>query len=250
MSRDIERYSQDYMSDYGFEKTLVTYRQRVVIDQLLAIRPATVLEIGCGADLLYERYLEQELPVKNWIVVEPGGHFCQKATQASLPGMKVIKGFFEESVDVIMDALNQPPDFVICSGLLNEVSSAQALLESIRITMDQHSVLHVNVANAASFHRQLALVMALIPTLDTMSDRNLLLQQHRVYDFDSLISDLERTGFTIHQKGGYFTKPFTHAQMDSIAPLLGDAVMEGLFELGKHHPEMACEIFVNAGISE
>ena len=238
------------MSHYGFEQILVGYRQRVIIDQLLAAQPAVVLEIGCGADLLYANYLEQESPVQDWIVVEPGSHFCKKANEASLPGMKVIKGFFEDSIAVVMDALVQPPDFVICSGLLNEVSSAHALLESIRITMDQHSILHVNVANAASFHRQLALAMALIPTLETMSDRNLLLQQHRVYDFESLISDLERTGFTIHQKGGYFTKPFTHAQMDSIAPLLGDAVMEGLFELGKHHPEMACEIFVNAGISE
>ena len=139
---------------------------------------------------------------------------------------------------------------VICSSILHEVPSSQAMLKAIRTTMDSRSLLHVNVPNAASLHRRLAMAMGLISALDTMSERNILLQQHRIYDFASLTGDLEQAGFTVLQKGGYLVKPFTHQQMEAISPVLGKIVLDGLFELGKREPELASEIFINAKIAE
>ncbi|MCC6209309.1 MAG: methyltransferase domain-containing protein [Gammaproteobacteria bacterium] len=248
MERDIERYTEDYLAHYGFEQVLVEYRRRVVLDQLSAVRPAVVLEIGCGLELLYSHYLRHAAPVGHWVVIEPAPAFCASARQAALPGMTVVEGFLEQSVPAVIAALPRPPDRVICSGVLQEVPSSAAMLKAIHATMDGRSLLHVNVANAASLHRRLALAMNLIPALDTMSERNVLLQQHRVYDFPSLITDMESAGFSVEERGGYLVKPFTHRQMEAIAPALGDAVLDGLFELGRREPELACEIFVNARI--
>ncbi len=246
ISRDMDKYSAEYIKHYGFEQVQVAYRRQVLIEQLLALRPNVVLEIGCGTELLYEHYLKLAAPVKSWIVVEPARQFAQKACEAALPGMKVIEGFTEESLPLIQSALPQSPEFVICAGVLQEVPSAASLLNAIRAIMDQNSVLHVNVPNAASFHRRLALSMGLIPTLDTMSESNILMQQRCVYDIESLTSDLHDAGFTIIGQGGFFIKPFTQLQMQSIVPLLGNDVLDGLFEMGKNLPELASEIYVNA----
>lgn len=250
MSRDIERYAENYLDQYGFEQVLVAYRRQVVLDQLMAIKPSVVLEIGCGAELQYQHYLRRSPAIERWVVVEPARAFCIKAREASLPGMTIVEGFLEESLSAVIAALPRPPDLVICSGVLQEVPSSRALLQAMRATMNGHSLLHVNVANAASFHRRLALAMGLIPALDTMSERNKLLQQHRVYDFASLTADLEQAGFAVCQTGGYLVKPFTHQQMEAIAPVLGKAVLDGLFELGKREPDLACEIFVNAKLAD
>lgn len=249
MERDIDRYAEDYLGQYGFEQVLVGYRRRVILDLLAEIRPSVVLEIGCGAELQYRQYLETASPIDGWVVVEPSRAFCSLAREALLPGMTVIEGFMEESLTAIDEALPGPPDLVICSGVLQEVPSSQALLRAIRAAMGDRSLLHVNVANAASLHRRLAVAMGLIPALDTMSDRNRLLQQHRVYDFESLVSDLAQAGFVVQQTGGYMVKPFTHLQMEAIAPVIGDAMLDGLFELGRREPALACEIFVNARVA-
>jgi len=247
LSRDIDQYRADYLADYGFEQVLVEYRAELVIDQLLRVQPDVVLEVGCGNELLYQRYLAHAGPVSRWIIVEPERTFCAQARAAGLPGLVVVEGVIEEMGTAIDAALEGSPDLVVCSGVLNEVPSAQAVLASIRKTMDRESLLHINVPNARSLHRQLALAMGLIPDLTTPSDRNLLLQQHRVYDFDTLSEEVEQAGFSIRQSGGHFVKPFTHAQMETIAPMLGEEVIRGLFELGRSAPEMASEIFVNAG---
>jgi SAM-dependent methyltransferase len=251
MERNIERYTEDYLTDYGFEGVMVGYRRRVVLDQLAAARPSVVLEIGCGSELQYEQYLQIAGPVERWVAVEPSPAFSEIARKAALPGMEVVEGFLEQVVaaGALASVLPRAPDMVLCSGVLQEVPSSLEMLRAIRATMDERSLLHVNVANAASLHRRLAVAMGLIPTLDTMSERNIILQQHRVYDMAMLRGELEQTGFSVVQTGGYLVKPFTHRQMEAVGPVLGDAVLDGLFELGRREPDLACEIFANVRIA-
>lgn len=249
MTRDIASYTEEYLRDYGFEKVMVKYRGNVVLEQMAMHEPNVVLEIGCGYELQYQRYLETSPPVRSWIVVEPSREFSARAREAALPGMAVVEGFLEQSLEAVLAVLPKPPDFVICTGVLQEVPSARAMLDAIRATMDQDSLLHVNVTNATSLHRRIAVAMGLIPALNTMSERSIKIQQRQVYDSASLREELETAGFTVTHMGGHFVKPFTHRQMESIAPVLGDAVLDGLFELGKREPDLASEIFANARLS-
>jgi len=54
---------------------MVRHRQRMVVEGLSAIQPKTVMEVGCGADLLYQHYIHGGGKVDQWIIVEPGSEF-------------------------------------------------------------------------------------------------------------------------------------------------------------------------------
>jgi len=242
----ISQYQQNYFSQYGFEAAMVKYRRKLVIERLSALRPATVVEVGCGAELLYQHYAQAAGPVARWIVVEPGQEFHDVAATSGLPNLVAIRGFFEDVTSRIKDQLDAPPDMIIISSVLHEVAHPLKLLEAARSLMGKRSVLHVNVPNASSFHRLLARSMGLIDDVKALSERNLHLLQHRVYDRQSIRSDVEATGLLPVAEGGYFIKPFTHAQMALVADQLGDAVLDGLYALGKERPDLASEIYIEA----
>lgn len=244
--RDINHYQTNYMADYGFERVMVACRRRVLLERLLKIQPKIIVEVGCGSELLYEHHLKQSDMVDFWVIVEPGEKFCEMARLHNLPNLHVIQGFFEESDAMVLEILPRLPDMVICSGVLHEVPSAQVLLTSIANIMSESSTLHVNVPNADSFHRRLAVAMGIMTNLKALSNRNRQLLQHRVYDLQSLKIDLIEAGLNPVEHGGYLIKPFTHEQMELISTTLGDGVLDGLYELGKQFPQWASEIYIEA----
>jgi len=246
VSRNIASYEKAYHSDYGFESVMVFYRRKFLLERLNILKPKTVLEIGCGSELLYKHYCDQVGLVDKWVIVEPGRQFAETARSSNLPNLIVIESFFEDAVEQVHALMPCAPDFVVCSGLLHEVPDAQQLLTAIVEILRNHSVLHVNVPNASSFHRQLARSMGLIHDLKSLSVRNQKLIQNRVYNRESLDCDLKDAGLSIEQKGGYLVKPFTHKQMEKITSHLGDPVLNGLYQLGKELPELASEIYAEA----
>lgn len=242
----IEKYQANYVSQYGFEETMVFYRRRLLMERLEAVSPQVVVEIGCGTELLYAEWLKHHEPMAQWIIVEPGATFAAAARQANLPGLQVVEGFLQTKVDEIGALLARAPDLVICAGLLQEVPDAAELLAGIRKLMGSSTLLHVNVPNSNSLHRRIAKSMGLIDDVTQLSEQNIRFFQHRVYDAESLSTEIASSGFERCQTGGYFVKPFTHAQMASIAPHLGPEVLNGLFQLGRELPELASEIFAEA----
>ncbi len=245
MTRDIARYESAYLSDYGFEAVMVDYRRRMLLERLAAHAPRTVVEVGCGSELLYQHYLERAGAVDNWIIVEPGQQFADAARASGLPNLHVIQAFFEDTTAQIR-SLILPPQLIICSSVLHEVPDTHHLLKAITSIMDEHTSLHVNVPNATSFHRRLAKSMGLIQDLKTMSNRNQQLLQHRVYDRETLEQDVRAAGLEPIESGGYLVKPYTHGQMERITSALGAAVLDGLYELGKEAPDWASEIYLEA----
>ena len=245
MSKDIKSYADEYINDYGFEAHLVRYRQEKVLSRLLKYQPRTVVEIGCGLTLQAAKLLEAGGSWDKWVIVEPSSKFAQEARNAGLPNLDVVEGFFEE----VLDQVPGDADMILCSGLLHEVPSSDELLASITGKMSRKTVLHANVPNAGSFHRRLAKAMGLIDDLKSISERNALLQQPRVYDAKALQAQLNAHGLTITESGGYFVKPFTHGQMEQLVPILGQPVLDGLHILGEELPELASEVFCEAQLT-
>lgn len=246
MDSRIKKYQQEYLDDYAFEAILVGYRQKVVLERLCRKGPRTVLEIGCGANLVCEKYHQQGGTADRWLIVEPGDEFCARAAKSTAPNVTVIQGFVEDSPERIRSQLDAPPDFILCSSVLHEVPDPQSLLAAVTGLMGPNTTLHVNVPNASSMHRRLAAAMGLITDLKSMSDRNKKLMQHRVYDRRFLAEQLASFPLVVEAEGGYFIKPFTHAQMSAVANAIGVPVLDGLFELGRQLPELASEIYVEA----
>ncbi len=88
--------------------------------------------------------------------------------------------------------------------------------------------------------------MGMINRLQQASDRNVRMQQHRVYDLPTLREDLLAAGLRPVRDGGIFLKPFTHAQMERVVKAVDAEILPGLAVLGREFPELASEIFVEA----
>lgn len=246
----IQSYQHVYQEDYGFESVLVDARQKLLLGLLAKNMPSVVVEVGCGTDLLFHRVQAAGLPVRQWIIVEPSEMFADIARTAArkAKGLHVVPGFVEDVVAQVKDLCPTSPDVVICSGVLHEVPEVPKVLEAVHQLLQGGGLLHANVPNSASLHRRLARAMGLIADEKQLTERNLALAQFRVFDRQSLKHAVEAAGFAIEEQGGYFIKPFTHAQMQAIRPILTTEVLDGLWELGRELPELASEIYVNARV--
>lgn len=243
----IQAYAGAYLGDYGFERVMVEARQRLALELLAARRPARVLEAGCGADLLCAKAAAQGAGFARWIAVEPSADFVALAESYAgrEPRFAVRRGFFEDETVAILRT-EAKFDVVLVAGLLGELADPGAVLRAAAAACAEGGLVHVNVPNALSLHRRLARAMGLIRDEHEMSARNQLLQQHRVYDPASLRADVEAAGLEVIDSGGYFLKPFTHAQMEQVTGLLGADILPGLWQMGRELPELASEIYINA----
>lgn len=237
--RNIENYSEKYLAE-DFEYYQVHYRRKKILEQIDIYQPTSILEIGCGMEPLF-RYREN---IK-YTIVEPSKLFCKNAEKlaADASNVLIVQGFFEE----VADALTEKFDMVICSGLLHEVEYPLQLLEAIVKICTEGTIVHINVPNARSIHRLLAVESGIIHDIYQKSDRNIELQQNNVYDLEGLSKLVQSVGLEIESKGSYFIKPFPHAQMYKIFQngILKENVLDGLYNIVKYMPELGSEIFVN-----
>lgn len=242
MSRDIEAYSCSYR-ELPFEAIQSRYRRRVVLQQVAEFRPASLLEVGCGLRPLFTD-LDPAIRVA---LVEPSADFASNARElaAGREGLMVVEGFLEQAPAELHP---RGFDFIALSSLLHEVEEPQQLLQAVRPHCHASSIVHVNVPNAYSLHRLLAVEMGLIEDPFKLSSTQKLMQQHSTFDLHSLAELLREEGFRVQSSGSYFIKPFTHAQMQDLYDrgFLTEAHLDGLFRLSRRLPDFGSEIYINA----
>jgi 2-polyprenyl-3-methyl-5-hydroxy-6-metoxy-1,4-benzoquinol methylase len=237
-SRDLDDYARHYASA-PFEAIQARVRRRVVLQQVHKHQPRRLLEVGCGVAPLFV-----DLPDVACVVVEPTASFHAAAARMA-EGRRDV-----ELHQLTMEAYTpaQPFDFVVISGLLHEVPDPKAVLLAVRRCCTGASSVHVNVPNALSLHRLLAVAMGTISVPHAISETQRRLQQFRTFDAAQLHQLLNDAGFEVAESGSYFVKPFTHAQMQRLVDdrFLTDAMLDGLARLTDHLPQHGSEIFANA----
>lgn len=241
--RDLSSYAARYAA-LPFEATQVAFRRRVVLEVLEEFRATRVLEVGCGLEPLAPHAPSFE----SWTIVEPAAPFAAAAQAACADDARV-----RVVVDTVEGALatralvRGDHDLVILSSLLHEVPSPLEVLRGVHSLCTAQTVVHCNVPNATSLHRELAVAMGLIARVDALSPQQVSLQQGRIFDARSLAELATTAGFSVIGTGGYFLKPFTHAQMAALVSggTIDRPMLEGLHALGRKFPDLASEIFVN-----
>ena len=240
-SRSIEAYERAYLAS-DFEPVQVQMRKRMLVALLERQAPRRILEVGCGTESLFGCMGKFD----EFVVVEPGVGFAEKARQdaAGNPRIRVVEDFIETAAPALA---GRRFDLIVVSGLLHEVTDPAAVLKGLHRLCDDRTVVHVNVPNARSLHRLLALEMGLIDALPQLSDRQKTLQQSRTFDMEGLICLSEQCGFRVAEQGSYFIKPFTHRQMADLQAggFLDDRMIDGLYGLERHLPGLGSEIYVN-----
>jgi ubiquinone/menaquinone biosynthesis C-methylase UbiE len=242
--RNLDDYTAQYKA-LPFEPIQTGYRRNIVTRELLKSQPRHFLEIGCG-----EAPLFVDFPDIASTVIEPTPAFALNA--------RAMRGI-RKDVDVHECLLENyredhaPFDMVIASCVLHEVPDTHAFLASLRRLCDPHTLVHINVPNARSLHRILAVSMGLISSpFETSATQKTMQQRAIPYDMESLRQEMELAGFAVVDQGGIFVKPFTHGQMQNLVDsgFMSEAMLNGLGVLAEALPELSSEIWINARISQ
>lgn len=241
--RDIASYSEEYYK-LEFEKYEVKFRRNKILKIMGDHAFKSILEIGCGMEpifLFYDTY-------DRYTLIEPSLRFYENALKlneniAGTERRTLINDYFGINTRVYESKY----DFILCSSLLHELEDPDSFLRFIADACDDDTIVHINVPNATSFHRILAARMGVIGDVHQLSERNIAFQQHNVYGMDELIETVENAGFEVIDKGGFFIKPFTHAQLSSmlLGNIIDERTLDGLELMSEDLPDMCSEIYVN-----
>lgn len=242
--RDLQSYSHEYINQ-PFESYQVEYRKRLVLEILKKNNHKTILEVGCGVNPLFDFFTDFELLT----ILEPSKLFYDKAVDAiskkNLEGkVEVFNNFFEDAIEKVD---TRTYDIIIISALIHEIGDLNSFFLRLKQLVKPGTIVHIDVPNANSLHRLLAVEMGLIKTQLEMSDFNIQFQQNRVFDLNSLEKLVRDYDFEVIEKGSYFIKPFTHSQMQAMMDnnIIDTKVLDGFYNLIKHFPNLGSEIYIN-----
>lgn len=238
MSRDLNQYSKAYAAQ-PFEPVMVKYRRIRTLEMLGDVSGCRILEIGCGSE-----------PASAWIpvyqsltILEPAEAFFQSALVQTQGFEKV--HVIHSSAENIQHLPEAPFDVILLNSLLHELQHPDILLNALHPWCHAGTRILINVPNAWSFHRQLAVKMDLIPFPEFLSQANLTFQQATVFNTSSLKALCEGCHYEVQNALTSFIKPFTHAQMQEMLDkgLLSDNLLEGLYQMSSEMPDAGAEIF-------
>lgn len=244
--RNIIDYTQRYR-ELPFEPIQLSYRRKCVLKEIAKACPKSLLEVGCGELPLFLD-INHLVDVRH-TVVEPSVEFSQNASFLAdgRNDIRIVQGFIED-----FDAHDEAFDMVVASCVLHEVGNPQVFLSSLRRLCTPSTTVHINVPNARSLHRLLAVAMGLISHEAMQSDTQQMMQQRStVYNTITLRAELERAGFLVIDSGSIFVKPFTHAQMQKLVEIgfMTSEMLDGFDRLVEYLPDLGSEIWVNARCS-
>ena len=242
--RDLQSYSHEYINQ-PFESYQVEYRKRLVLDIIKKNNHKTILEVGCGVNPLFDFFTDFELLT----ILEPTKLFYDKAVEdisKNKLGEKVelFNNFFEDAIQTVD---SRTYDLIIISALIHEIGDLTSFFFRLKELVKPGTVVHIDVPNGNSLHRLLAVEMGLIKSQMEMSDFNIQFQQNRVFDLNSLEKLVKDYDFEVIEKGSYFIKPFTHAQMQTMMDnkIIDTKVLDGFYNLIKYFPDLGSEIYIN-----
>lgn len=155
------------------------------------------------------------------------------------PSVEVVNSLFEAYSPA------QPFDKLLALHVFEHVDDPVKLGRHLRTWLKRDGEIVVIVPNRASMHRRLAVLMGLIPKLDTLSARDQLVGHQRVYDLDGLEADLYEAGFDPFERRGFFLKTLPNNMMLDHKPEL----IRALNLLGDQLPaEMTANLAVRARV--
>lgn len=241
--RDLMRYQQDY-NDLPFESYHIKFRRRKVLESISKHKHDSILEVGCGMEPLFITLQD----FQEFTIIEPTIAFYKNAIELKKhlkdKNITIHNLLLENSLNTLS---KKQYDFIVLSGLLHEVEDPEKILDVVFSISSPDTVIHINVLNGKSFHRLLAKEMNVIESLNEKSEKQILLQQKSTFDMESLRKMIVDKKFEILESGSYFIKPFTDLQMKQLLEhgIITEEVLNSLYKMTNHLPEMGAEIYFN-----
>jgi 2-polyprenyl-3-methyl-5-hydroxy-6-metoxy-1,4-benzoquinol methylase len=214
----------------GVNADTVRYSFRVFERHL---RGDSILEMGAAEGVMTELLANSG---KSLTVVEGSKAFCQ-ALAERFPGVRVAHSLFEDFVPA------RTFDNIILGHVLEHVEEPTAIVRRAVGWLSPQGRILAAVPNSRSLHRQVAVLMGLIPSEDALNEMDAHHGHRRVFDPESFRQCFLAADLAIEVFGGYWLKPLSNRQIEQTwTPEMLDAFMQ----LGERYPDIAGEIYVVA----
>ena len=241
--RDMNKYLSDFDA-LPFEKIQAKYRKKKFFENVSTLKNInSVLEVGCGTSSIFETK-----KFKSNYLVEPIKVFCDRLSNRINVSDIVIKNcFLEES------RLEKTFDLVVLSCVLHEVPDADRFLREAIKYLNPNGYIYIDVPNAKSLHRQLAVATGYLKSIYVTSTTQQTMQQSaNIFTRETLKYFLEQYGLNVIDSNGFFIKPFHHERMQFLVDqgVISDDDLEGFFILGNLMGEFGSEIYAIANKSK
>jgi trans-aconitate methyltransferase len=197
-------------------------------------RPGSCLELGPAEGLatgLLTAYFD------DLTCVDGADAFCH-ALRSRYPRIRVECSLIEAYTP------DRSFDNVVLGHVLEHVADPAAVLGRVKMWLSPAGRIFASVPNARSLHRQMGVVMNLLPTEHSLNELDLHHGHRRVYDAESFHRDFRAAGLRIEASGGYWIKPAANAHLEANwTPEMIEAAMV----VGERYPDIAAELYVVAG---
>jgi 2-polyprenyl-3-methyl-5-hydroxy-6-metoxy-1,4-benzoquinol methylase len=224
----LERIAQEYRKPNPGRKVDQKLIRLLVEKTLLWVRGPEVLEMGSGDDQWTGRIIDH---FGHSHLVDGSQTLIDWAKEKYGEKLTVYHSLFE----------NLKPakkfDTIIASLVLEHVEDPVRVLATASEWLKPLGHIIINVPNAASLHRRLAVFIGLQRTADELGPSDLSLGHRRVYTISEMEADIITAGLQIVRKQGIFLKLLPQGMMTDFS----DSMLEGLMKLGDELPmEYAC----------
>lgn len=241
------RELNDEFADTENRKYAYDFDYRMHEFMLRAFRPnlpqGRALEMGCYQGVFTERLTRI---YRDLTVVEGASELIEVARKRVGNDVKFVLSRFEEFEP------QERFDAAFLLHTLEHVDDPVPLLRRIGTWLKPDGRLFVAVPNAYAASRQIAVAMGLIPYATAVTEGEARHGHRRTYCMDTLQGDVRAAGLSIVDKGGIVFKPLANFQFDRALKddIVGDAYLEGCFELGKSYPDLCASVYVACGARE
>ena len=194
------------------------------------------LEVGCYHG---DSTIELQKYFNDLTVVEPSREAIDIAKNRVRNDIK-----FHHSTVEDFDT-DQRFDSIFLINTLEHVDDAISVLNTVNKLLSVNGRLYILVPNADAPSRQIAVLMGLIDTNNSVTKSEYDHGHRRTYSFDTLIRDVRSCELGIQSLGGIIFKGLANYQMDLALEknIISQAYIEASYKLGQLYPKLTASLY-------
>jgi 2-polyprenyl-3-methyl-5-hydroxy-6-metoxy-1,4-benzoquinol methylase len=193
----------------------------------------SVLEMGAAEGVMTELLARTG---KSLTIVEGSRSFCDSLRQR-FPAANVEHALFEE-----FDP-RQTFDNIVLGHVLEHVNEPAAIVARAAKWLSAKGRMLAVVPNSRSLHRQVGVLLGLLPFEEALSEADHRNGHRRVFNPETFRGCFIDAGLKIELFGGYFLKPLSNVQLETT---WSPEMLEAFMQLGERYPDIAGDIYVVA----